>query len=318
MKVILGNSTGVNFHRLWNPMKHFVDVDFVREVTEPTDIILFNVRGINQSVDSIHRLKNMGTKIWVDIDDWIERPLWHGNRSPNEKDISNTILEYLKLADIVTCASKNLQNELKKLNIESHFVHNYIDIIPEKKEHDLTIGWIGGAQHHIDFKELGIPLYYPYKVRRVLGAVYYGHNADTTEYWAHIERVISGNYQHEVKTFNWTTPDEYMNLYSELDIKLLPSHNDIYTRCKSNLKVLESATAGIPIITNGGTYNDLKPFQAYKVNGQKEWRKGIEKLINSQRLRTEYSEGAKDYAKNYSFEKSIDFRNQIINFLKSK
>lgn len=318
MKVILGNSSGVNFHRLWNPMRHFQDVDFVREVTEATDIILFNVRGVNQSVDAIYRLKNMGSKIWVDIDDWIERPLWHGNRSLNEKELSNTILEYLKLADIVTCASKNLQNELKKLNIESHFVHNYINIIPEKKEHELTIGWIGGSQHHIDFKELGVPLYYPYKVRRVLGAVYYGHNADTTEYWAHMERVFSGNYQHEVKTFNWTTPNEYMNLYGEIDIKLLPSHNDIYTRCKSNLKVLESATAGIPIITNGGTYNDLKPFQAMKVQGQKEWRKAIEKLINSQRLRAEFSKGAKDYAKNYSIEKSIDFRNQIINFLKSK
>jgi glycosyltransferase involved in cell wall biosynthesis len=318
MKVILGNSSGVNFHRLWNPMRHFQDVDFVREVTEPTDIVLYNVRGINQSLDSIYRLKNLGTKIWVDIDDWIERPEWHGNRHPNEKQKALEILEHLKLADIVTCASKNLQTELKKLNIESHFVHNYIDIIPEKKEHELTMGWIGGSQHHIDFKELGVPLYYPYKARRVLGAVYYGHNADTTEYWAHMERVFSGNYQHEVKTFNWTTPDEYMNLYAEIDIKLLPSHNDVYTRCKSNLKVLESAMAGIPIITNGGTYNDLKLYQAYRVDGQREWRKGIEKLISSQRMRKELAQGANDYAIKFSQYKSIEFRNQIINFLKSK
>ena len=163
-----------------------------------------------------------------------------------------------------------------------------------------------------------MPLYYPYKVRRVLGAVYYGHNPDTTEYWAHMERVFSGNYQHEVKTFNWTTPDEYMNLYAEIDIKLLPSHNDIYTRCKSNLKVLESAMAGIPIITNGGTYNDLKLYQAYRVDGQREWRKGIEKLISSQRMRKELSQGANDYALKFSQYKSIEFRNQIINFLKSK
>jgi hypothetical protein len=44
------------------------------------------------------------------------------------------------------------------------------------------------------------------------------------------------------------------------------------------LKLLESAAAAIPIITNGGTYSDIKAYQGIRVNGAKEWRKAIELL----------------------------------------
>jgi hypothetical protein len=40
MKIILGQSQGVNYHRLFNPFQYF-KTDFVAQVTEPEDIIVY-------------------------------------------------------------------------------------------------------------------------------------------------------------------------------------------------------------------------------------------------------------------------------------
>ena len=82
--------------------------------------------------------------------------------------------------------------------------------------------------------------------------------------------------------------------------------------------MLESAAAGIPIVTNGGTYSDVKAYQGIRVNGAKEWRKAIELLIRSEHQRNEYAIGLQDDAKAYTMQKSYDIRCSIINTLLNK
>ncbi len=314
MKIILGHSNGVNYHRLFNPFRFF-KCEFVAKVTEPEDIIVYNVRGVHQSLQSIKDLQKKGSKVWVDIDDWIERPKWHTNRQTNESELSNTIVAHLKNADIVTTASKRLRDELyRQFGIKSLFVHNAITEAPEKVEHEFSFGWVGGLNHHLDHKEIAIPLYHSYKAKRILA----GANGQISEYWEHLQRIWSGNWQFEVDVYKYEEIDTYMNFYGLIDFALLPSYDDIYTGCKSNLKLLECAASGIPIITNGGTYGDIKPYQGVRVNGAKEWRKAIEKMINSERQRKELTEGLKDYASQYTMQKSYDIRVQIINTLLNK
>jgi glycosyltransferase involved in cell wall biosynthesis len=314
MKIILGHSQGVNYHRLFNPFRYF-KAEFVAEVTEPEDIIVYNVRGIHQSLASIKELQLKGSKVWVDIDDWVERPLWHLNRQANELEITSNIIAHLRNADIVTTASKRLRDELyKQFNIQSILVHNAITTGGTQVEHELSFGWIGTLSHHLDHRLLAIPLFHKYKASRVLG----GASGYVPEYWEHLQRIWSGNWQHQVKVLEAVEVDDYMDMYGLIDFALLPSYDDLYTSCKSNLKLLESAASAIPIITNGGTYSDVKQYQGIRVNGAKEWRKAIELLIRSEHQRNEYALGLQDYAKDYTMQKSYDIRCQIINTLLNK
>ena len=153
-----------------------------------------------------------------------------------------------------------------------------------------------------------------YKAKRMLG----GATGLMSEYWEYLQRVWSGNWRYDVNVYEYLSIDDYMDMYGLIDFALLPSYDDLYTSCKSNLKLLESAAAGIPIITNGGTYSDVKAYQGIRVNGAKEWRKAIELLIRSEHQRNEYALGLQDYAKAYTMQKSYEIRCQIINSLLNK
>jgi len=315
MKIILGQSQGVNYHRLISPMRYFNNIEYLYQLDGVADIIMYNVRGSNVDLKDIKDLQLKGSKIWVDIDDWIENPKWHQSRVENEKDFVKNILAHLRNADIVTCASKKLQDELyKQFNIKSIFVHNAIVETPKPIDHELTFGWIGFTNHHLDHKELIIPLHHKYNAKRMLG----GATGLVAEYWEYLQRVWSGNWQYDVNVYQYLGVDDYMDMYGLIDFALLPSYDDLYTSCKSNLKLLESAASAIPIITNGGTYSDVKQYQGIRVNGAKEWRKAIELLIRSEHQRNEYAEGLQDYAKDYTMQKSYELRCQIITALLNK
>jgi glycosyltransferase involved in cell wall biosynthesis len=319
LKIIQGGSIGVTYHRLINPMTYFTDgveIEVVKKVSikDPDcRVLMYNVRGVNQSVESLLKIKAKGVRLWADIDDWIERPFWHLNRVPTEPYESKMILDYLRIADVITCSTKTLQNELKKqFKIESNIVHNAIDVEIERTDHDLSIGWIGGTNHHIDHSKLIHVMRNPYKAKRIIG----GADNPNNEYWEYLDRVWSGDRVHHVEVLKMENIYNYMNLYKNIDIVLLPSTDDIYTRCKSNLKLLEAASVGLPIITsNLGAYSEIKDYHGLKCKDSKSWRSAIELLIRSERKRKEYAEGLKDYAKGYTMQKANLIRFEILKHL---
>ena len=319
LKIIQGGSIGVTYHRLTNPMKYFqegIDIEVVKKVPikEPDcRVIMYNVRGVNQSVESLLKIKEKGVRLWADIDDWIERPNWHLNRVPSELYESKLILEYLRIADVITCSTKNLQHELKKqFKIEANVIHNAIDVEIERTEHELSIGWIGGTNHHIDHKQLIHVMRNEYKAKRIIG----GADNPKNEYWQYLDRIWSGDRVHHVEILKAENVYNYMNLYKNIDIVLLPSTDDIYTRCKSNLKLLECASVGLPIITSDkGAYSEIKNYQGLKCKDSKSWRSAIELLIRSERKRKEYAEGLKDYAKDFTMQKANLIRFEILKHL---
>jgi glycosyltransferase involved in cell wall biosynthesis len=318
LKIIVAGSYGVVFHRLSNPMRYFqqgIEIELCKKVSikEPDcGVIMYNVRGVNQSPESLLKIKAKGARLWADIDDWIERPLWHMNRSEYEVQEAKLILEYLRIADVVTCSTPKLQHELKKqFNIESNVIHNAIDVQVEPKEKELSIGWVGGVNHHVDHKILTDVLQQAFKAKRKVGGV----NDPNVEYWQHIKQIWSGDYKYHVELLPSRTIYEYMELYKEIDVCLLPSHNDLYTQCKSNLKLLECASSGVPIITNKTGIYKVKDWQGLRVESTREWRKGIDKMIKSSRMRTELAEGLKEYAKEFTMDKANQIRLEILKVL---
>jgi hypothetical protein len=86
---------------------------------------------------------------------------------------------------------------------------------------------------------------------------------------------MSGNRKYDIEVRK-PKNENYIELYKDITIGLLPSFNDTFTLCKSDLRALEYASMGIVGVTNGGCYERTK---AIKVT-DKTFEKTVKRLIN--------------------------------------
>ena len=275
MKIALieNQSIGVNIHRLLTPYSHLQNSHEVvmtnGVLTTDYDVVVFN-RLPNQCLTDLEKLKAKGVKIVVDLDDWIELPRYHYGYSKNSVKQIAPILDSLNLADVITTSTYTLQKELKKLGYNSEVLPNFIQHNLKNEPTEHAIGWVGGAGHVNNLFTMSKPLQAEYKAKRILG----GYTKDEIQSEWYL-KIMSGNgkYDIEVRT---PTLQNYINLYRDITIGLLPSFNDTFTLCKSDLRALEYASMGIVGVTNGGCYERTK---ALKVN-DKTFEKTVKRLIN--------------------------------------
>ncbi len=275
MKIALikNDSVGVNIHRLITPYNHLSKEHEVimtnGVVNNEYEVIVFN-RMSNQCTTDIEKLKAKGVKIVVDIDDWIELPTYHYRNSKNKIKQISPLLDNLNLADVITTSTYYLQKELKKIGYDSEVLPNFIEhnVKNEPKEH--TIGWVGAAGHVNDLFTMSKPLQADYKAKRILGG--YTKGELQSEWY---KRILTGNGKYGIGV-RPPTLTNYMELYKDITIGLLPSFNDTFSMCKSDLRALEYASMGIVGVTNGGCYEKTK---AIKVNDIT-FEKSVKRLIN--------------------------------------
>ena len=275
MKIALieNQSIGVNIHRLLTPYSHlqpYHEVIMTNGVlTTDYDIVVFN-RLPNQCLTDLEKLKAKGVKIVVDLDDWIELPRYHYAYSRNSVKQIAPILDSLNLADVITVSTYTLQKELKKLGYNSEVLPNFISHNVKNEPTEHAIGWVGGAGHVNNLFTMSKPLQAEYKAKRIPG----GYTKDEIQSEWYL-KIMSGNGKYDIGVRK-PTNQNYMELYKDITIGLLPSFNDTFTLCKSDLRALEYASMGIVGVTNGGCYERTK---AIKVN-DKTFEKTVKRLIN--------------------------------------
>ena len=275
MKIALieNQSIGVNIHRLLTPYSHLQSshsIIITSGVIAPEyDIIVFN-RQPNQCLTDLEILKKKGVKIVVDLDDWIELPKYHWLHSNNKIKQIAPILDSLNLADVIIVSTYTLQKQLKKLGYDSEVLPNFIEHSIKNAPVEHAIGWVGGAGHVNNLFTMSKPLQADYKVKRILGG--YTKGEIQSEWYL---KIMSGNGKYDIGVCK-PTNQNYMELYKDITIGLLPSFNDTFTLCKSDLRALEYASMGIVGVTNGGCYERTK---AIKVN-DKTFEKTVKRLIN--------------------------------------
>lgn len=275
MKIALieNQSIGVNIHRLLTPYKYLAkDHEVIMTngvITTDFDVIVFN-RLPSQCLTDLEKLKAKGVKIVVDLDDWIELPKYHWLNSKNKIKQIAPILDALNLADIITTSTYTLQKELKKIGYDSEVLPNFIEHNVKNEPTEHAIGWVGGAGHVNNLFTMAKPLQVDYKVKRILGG--YTKGEIQSEWYA---KIMSGGGKFELQVKPPITQN-YMQLYKDITIGLLPSFNDTFTLCRSELRALEYASMGIVGVTNGGCYEKTK---AIKVN-EKTFEKAVKRLIN--------------------------------------
>lgn len=328
---------GITYHRLDVPFKNLakqydnLDIVGTNGFTlehPPTnyDVIVLN-RLLMQPEPYLQMAKDKGVKIVLDLDDDIELPEWHMAKDPLlARQIQNKIKEAIELADVVWCASEYLKNKISQFHTNCILVPNAIDYNEpqfeiRKYENNVPIvGYIAGANHHLDIENLQPAL--SKLINNKIGFLVAGYSELNPDYWNFVIDVFtSANNLHpsKLKIVKSMPYNEYAVSYNMIDIALAPLQNNEFNRCKSNLKILESAAFKVPVIASY-----VEPYKEFinmglvptsKVN----WDLNILSLAKDKSKREKLGNALHDYVKEkYNIEKINLIRKQSLDTLCTK
>lgn len=242
--------SGGSYHRvkLWS---EFVkDVTLVQDLTEELvsncDILYIHWNSKTPITDlSIWREKYK-FKIIADIDD-----IW-------DDTVSLTYTNFLSqhlclLADHVICSTKYLVPRIMEWNKNITVVPNLLPIgygqfTPKTKQHSkIRVGIGGSISHYKDYMSLAPVIRNLEKqkwFRDKCEFVIIGYN-NLDKTWQKVSKMFK-----DVKIFKYKSPEEYMSLYDQVDIMLMPLLDTDFNRGRSDLKIYECTCKGVyPILS---------------------------------------------------------------------
>jgi glycosyltransferase involved in cell wall biosynthesis len=222
-------------------------------------------------------LKEAGVAIIFDNDDDMTRvpkgsPAYTDLKAAREQ-VAKELGAMLRLADLVTTTCAELAGRLRRLGGgDVRVVENYVEggFVRERSVtgDGVTVGWIAGAEHRGDLKEL--------RLRRTLEQL--------LEAQPHVSLVSAGvdlgvrsdRYTHHAFVPLPQLPD----LIQQFDVALAPIADVSFNRVRSNVKVKEYAAAGVPWLASPiGPYKDLGEQQGGRLVPDYGWPQALTDLV---------------------------------------
>jgi glycosyltransferase involved in cell wall biosynthesis len=237
------------------------------ELLAETDVFVFS-RNISPSMKPefvFHRMYQFGIKTICDMDDSPNLDSHHILATAYRKmNTSSCIITNVLMSSAITCTTPQLKRELQgivKAKKRFDIVKNAIDLNDDQwnkplrtiAESDRVFGWMGGVTHEHDLKILAK-----------------GYNLSESKPKLALSGVVSGDaaWDRVVSQFpnaEFYPPKsigEYADLLRNYDVALAPLKDTKFNRNKSELKMLEAAAVGIPIIVS-----DVYPYKNLAKSG---------------------------------------------------
>jgi len=314
--------TGVSYHRILVPLLLMKDVDVYvtnnleeKDFEKGCDVVVFNRIIPNEAMSKLLELKlKYGFKIVCDVDDY-----WHLDehhilyQSYLDNNFAESQIECLQFSDIITTTNDRLAPKIKPYNSNVHILPN---AIPKQGQFDIErtpskqprLFWQGSETHRKDIailKPVANEIYYKLPQCKMVMAGYNGG-----EEWQSMVHNYTSGRMLSLMIIEAQQVTNYYEAYKEADICLVPLLDSNFNQYKSNLKVLEAANLGLPVIASKvNPYLDLPILYA---NNPKEWVKHIKTLVESKKAQKERGKELKEYCdKHFNFEKINNLRKQI-------
>lgn len=266
-------------------LKEYSLVIFLRQVTH-------NPAMVQPSID---RLKSLGIKIVIDIDDYWNLPKnHHWYEQYKVIGVATTTTNTLKQVDYVTTTTNTFAEHISEHNTNITILPNCIH--PEEKQFKqrkienarVRFAWIGGVFHKEDIKimEDGIKKLYQSKELNNKWQLCVGGYSNNPQYFD-IEKVFTNNY--EFKKWDATYYEylmqqtsmcehisfdkcyrrlwgrdvtAYGELYNECDVCLIPLEDNTFNHCKSELKIVEAGWMKKAVIVS-----NISPYKQWIKDG---------------------------------------------------
>jgi glycosyltransferase involved in cell wall biosynthesis len=241
------------------------------------------------------------------IPDSVSHNTWRGGSKARNGsgDILGEFRDGLRLVDKYITPSKLLCDDFKMYNQNSEYVPNYLDpdiwnVAPNKTPDVITIGYGGTSLHSRSWLDSG--------VIPALGKI--------CKKYPRAQLMLTTPYPDVVKalnkfgvrfvTGNWVKFDDWPKQVAKFDIGLAPLDGKRYDAHRSNLKVLEYATAGIPwIATNDAPYQDVRGGILCE-NKSSAWERAVEEVLDDLKTSNHYAQ--EGYAWATEFNKNCESR----------
>lgn len=308
MKTIIGygNGSGSTVWRLEFPFKYLRKEGYEAFVSHQgindkdslrADVVVLKGTVDREGISTLLAAREVGKKlkIVVDIDDALfTNPSNPYSKEWEVRDATFVITQTIKVADLVTCATPYLREQLIKLNKNVEVLPNYYDpdwfnIKPiENTDGSVRIGWAGSFTHIEDLRYIAPVINALMKKYPRVKFIACGDKRfkDLLEYKSRVE--ICQPVPIEV----WP---KYLTSMA-LDIGIAPLVNDEFNRCKSPIKWLEYSLAKIPSVCSRIVYSSVTDNTA---NTIAEWEDKLELLILDRNYRSARSKYEQDRAKKY-------------------
>lgn len=332
MKIIgiINQRAGSCYHRVYTPLMNMDhDTHITNKLTAEAiekfgcDLLVFNRYTNFNQVKEIQELRlKYGFKIAIDIDDYWYLSSNHILKEHWDIDgVSNVIINNMIDADIVTCTHERLEDAIKVYNKNVHVLPNAIpggfeqfNLNPQKSD-KIQIMYQGSITHKEDLDLIKNPM------KRVASDSKLASKIKTT-FGGYVHDLPESNMMLSAFTcglklnpliFPAMKPTEYYQVYNHADISIVPLIANKFNSYKSNLKILESAYAGVPVIASRvDPYLDFPEDCVMYVDKQTEWYQHIKLLTDFDYVREMYGRNLMDYCNEHYNFKSINEQRKAI------
>jgi glycosyltransferase involved in cell wall biosynthesis len=249
-----------------------------------------------ESVNILARLKKAGRRIVYDIDDDIfaipeSNPAFKAFGMGDQM----AAVECMKLADLVTVSTPELQDRLIKLvGISSVMVvPNALDPDESWTPTALTgspdkwkrIFWQGSSTHEEDWGECLGALDYIFRRRDDVRLVLLGYLPVMLQ-----KKLVEDHWKNRVEYMGPLPPEAYFKMIKHIraEVGLAPLKNNIFNAAKSNIKWMENALIGMPTVaSNIEAYSGtiISGQDGFLCNTQQDWITSIEKCLDDGQMR---------------------------------
>lgn len=317
MKILglINKDSGPGFHRILMPLllMHGIDAKITNSIKEEDltgiDWVYYN-RIISDNI--LNAQPKFNFKIAVDVDDYWELDLHHiGYQNYKENDFTALQVKHLRGADVVTTTHERLAEKIYPYNPNVVVCpnaipdHEYFSFERTKSE-KIRLFWQGSITHEHDINLLRNP--FKRLNKNAFMSVMAGYTRH--EVWDRMVSAFTNGMQLKGSILPGASPFEYYKNYAFADICLAPLIESKFNSFKSNLKILEAAHAGLPVIASH--VNPYLNLPVLYVKQQKDWFKHINDLSKSESLRRELGADLKEYCHvHFNFNKINEVRKHL-------
>lgn len=295
--------TSCDYHRLTLPYSRLEDAN----VSRPT--FVFN-RQPSAGPSVLYAMRSSGVRIIADVDDLPELDTRHYLYDAFRKNGSTrSIVESLQLADVVTCTTQYLADQLMaRYDIHAKRIVVIPNALPfdsgqfvrNQSESDTTFVYAAGASHYRD--SLLIPA-------GRADVTFAGYQSNHPE-WAKIQSHHIGSHFKPQRALS-----DYMSVYEGHSCALAPLTVNVFNACKSNLKVLEAGCAGIPVLASSALpyLNDFDRGCVVFAGSPEEWKTRTFQLAMSESIREDFgTQLAQHVRRVYHLDNANKIRRQLL------
>lgn len=318
-------NSGPCLHRIINPLMLMQDADvfitnnpIAEHFEKGCDLFMYNRTLSDQGWQLIKEFqKKYRFKICVDIDDY-----WHLDPHHvlytlyEEEQFAKQQVEHLVDADVVLTTHSRLAEAIRLFNKNVHVIPNAIPKVGqfdiEREPHHLTrLFWQGSITHKEDINIIARPIEALGNISGKIKMIMGGYQEEPE--WYAMARTYTAQLKHQYRLIPGVHVAKYYDMYRHADICLVPLMKSRFNSYKSNLKALEAANLGLPVIASHvDPYLDM-PILYCKCGN--DWIKHIKRLVESRKRQKEAGQELSEWAdKHHNFLKINKERKQILEY----